>query len=54
MLRFSEVKKLFILEFMRIPMSIYERHNTWITFCEDLYTSGSINYRVYTKCMSIA
>lgn len=53
-MKFPEVKKLFVLEFARIPMNAYERRNTWLTFVNDLWEAGSINTRVYTHCVDIA
>ena len=53
-MKFSEVKRLFVLEFARIPMDGYERRNTWLTFVNDLFEGGAINARVYAHCNAIA
>lgn len=53
-MKFHEVKSLFVAEFARIPMDIYERRNTWLTFVNDLFESGAINERVYARCNAIA
>lgn len=53
-MKFSEVKRLFLIEFGRLPMDIYERRNTWLTFCADLFDAGEINARVFQHCNAIA
>ena len=52
-MKFSEVKSLFLLEFGKMGMSAYELRNTWMTFTEDLFSSGAINQRVYMRCMEV-
>lgn len=52
-MKFSEVKALFLAEFGRMGMGAYELRNTWLTFAEDLFSSGAINQRVYMRCMEV-
>lgn len=53
-MKVSEVKKLFLLEFGKFGMDMYEMRNTWLSFVDDLYSGGEINARVYARCNSIA
>jgi len=52
-MKFSEVKSLFLVEFGKMGMSAYELRNTWLTFAEDLFSSGEINQRVYMRCQEV-
>lgn len=52
-MKFSEVKRLFLLEFGKMGLSGRELRNTWFTFTEDLFSSGEINQRVYQRCMEV-
>jgi hypothetical protein len=52
-MKFSEVKSLFLVEFGKMGMNAYELRNTWLTFAEDLFSSGAINRRVYQRCMEV-
>ena len=52
-MHFHEVKALFLAEFGRFGMSGAELRNTWYTFASDLYESGEINERVYSRCCEL-
>lgn len=52
-MKVSEVKGLFLAEFMRMGMSAYDLRNTWYQFINDLFESGEINARVYARCNSL-
>lgn len=52
-MKFSEVKSLFLVEFGRMGLCAYDLRNSWFQFCADLFESGEINQRVYTRCMEM-
>lgn len=49
-MKFSEVKRLFLIEFGKYALSGYELRNTWFEFTRELFEAGSINARVYARC----
>lgn len=52
-MKVSEVKSLFMTEFVPMGMSMRDLRNTWYVFIEDLFEAGSINYRVYERCNAL-
>ena len=52
-MKVSEVKRLFLVEFYGMGLSIYELRNTWYQFVNDLFDAGEINARVYSRCNAL-
>ena len=52
-MKVSEVKRLFVLEFYGMGLSLYDLRNTWYSFVNELFEAGEINLRVFQRCNAL-